>query len=59
MKALFPIECHISYLKLEIQLFSYTSLLEERLLYLEQLDEQCQDAALDNDVQKKKIQDLV
>jgi hypothetical protein len=42
-------------LKLAVQSFLDTSLLEEHLLYLEQLDEQHHDAALANEAQKKKF----
>jgi hypothetical protein len=40
---------------LAVQLLLDTSLLEELLLYLEKLDEQCHDVALDNESHKKKI----
>ena len=39
LEAVFPIECQIPSLKLAVQLFPDTSLLEERLVYLEQLNE--------------------
>jgi hypothetical protein len=39
MEAVFPIECQIPSLKLAVQLLPDTSPLEERLLYLEQLNE--------------------
>jgi hypothetical protein len=41
MEAVLPIECQIPSLKLAVELFPDTSPLEERLLYLEQLDEKC------------------
>jgi hypothetical protein len=49
LEALLPIECQISSLKLEVQLFPDTSPLEERLLYLERLNEKCRDVALANE----------
>jgi hypothetical protein len=55
LEAGLPIECQIPSLKLEIQLLPDTSPLEERLLYLEQLDEQRRDATLDNEAHKQKI----
>jgi hypothetical protein len=39
MEAVLPIECQISSLKLAVQLLLDTSPLEERLLYLERLNE--------------------
>jgi hypothetical protein len=39
LEAALPIECQIPSLKLEIHLLPDTSPLEERLLYLEQLNE--------------------
>jgi hypothetical protein len=55
MEAVLPIECQILSLKLAEQLLPDTSLLEECLLYLEQLDEQCHDAALANESHKQKV----
>ena len=55
MEAISPIECQIPSLKLAVQLFPHTSPLEERLLYLEQLDEQRRDAALANEAHKQKV----
>jgi hypothetical protein len=40
---------------LAVDLFPDTSLLEERLLYLKQLNEQCRDAALANEAHKHKF----
>jgi hypothetical protein len=48
LEAVFPIECQIPSLKLAVQLLPDTSLLEECLLYLEQLNEQHRDVALAN-----------
>jgi hypothetical protein len=53
LEFIIPIECQILSLKLEVQLFTDTSPLEEHLLYLEQLDEQRRDAALANEAHKK------
>ena len=50
-----PIECHIPSLKLAVQLFPDTSPLEERLLYLEKLNEQCHDEALANEAHKNRV----
>jgi hypothetical protein len=50
-----PIECQIPSLKLAVQLLPNTSPLEERLVHLEQLDEQCCDAALTNEAHKHKV----
>jgi hypothetical protein len=55
MEAVLPIECQVPSLKLVVQLLPDTSPLEERLLYLEQLDEQRRDAALDNKAHKQKF----
>jgi hypothetical protein len=55
MEVVWPIECQIPSLKLVVQLFPDTSPLEEHLLYLEQLDEQCRDAALANEACKNKF----
>ena len=44
VESVFPVECEIPSLKLVIELLPDTSLLEECLVHLEQLDEQCQDA---------------
>jgi len=40
---------------LVVQLFPDTSPLEERLVHLEQLNEQCRDAALANEAHKHKV----
>jgi hypothetical protein len=55
LEAVLPIECQISSLKLAVQIFPDTSPLEERLLYIDYLDEQCQDAALANEAHKQKV----
>jgi hypothetical protein len=55
MEAVFPIECQIPSLKLAVELLPNTTALEEHLVYLEQLDEQCRDAALANEAHKHHI----
>jgi hypothetical protein len=49
------IECQILSLKLVVQLLSDTSPLEERLVYLEYLNEQHRDVALANEAHKHKV----
>jgi hypothetical protein len=53
LEAVLPIQCQIPYLNLVVELLSDTSPLEEHLLYLEHLDEQCHNAALANEAHKK------
>eukprot|EP00253_Pinus_taeda_P021895 PITA_21895 len=55
MESIFPVECEIAYLKLSIDLLPETSSLEERLLHLEHLDEQCRDVAIVNEAHKKRV----
>jgi hypothetical protein len=55
LEAVLPIECQIPSLKLAVQLLPDTSPLEERLLYLELLNEQHRDATLANEGQKHKF----
>jgi hypothetical protein len=55
LEAVLPIECQIPSLKLAIQLLPDTSPLEERLLYLKQINEQCRDAALASEAHKQKF----
>jgi hypothetical protein len=55
LEEVFPIECQIPSLKLAVQLLPDTSPLEERLLYLEQLDEQRRDATLANEAHKQRV----
>jgi hypothetical protein len=55
LEVVFPIECQISSLKLAVQLLPDTSPLEERLVYLEQLNEQRRDAALASEAHKHKV----
>jgi hypothetical protein len=51
LEVVLPIECQIPCLKLIVKLFPDTSLLEERLLHLQQ----CRDAALANEAHKHKV----
>ena len=46
------VECEIPSLKLAIELLPDTSSLEERLVHLQQLDEQCRDALVALEVNK-------
>jgi hypothetical protein len=55
LEAILPIECQIPSLKLVVQLLPDTSPLEEWLLYLQQLNEQCHDVALTNEAHKQKV----
>jgi hypothetical protein len=55
LEAVFPIECQIPSPKLAVQLLPDTSPLEERLVHLEQHNEQCCDAALANEAHKHKV----
>jgi hypothetical protein len=55
LEEILPIECHIPSLKLVVPLLPDTFPLEEWLLYLEQLNEQCHDAALANEAHKHKF----
>ena len=45
LESIIPIECEIPSFKLVVELLPKKSSLEERLIHLEHLDEQCQDAA--------------
>jgi hypothetical protein len=55
LEAVFPIECQIPSLNLAVQLLLDTSPLEERLLYLEKLNEKCRHVALANESHKQKF----
>jgi hypothetical protein len=55
LEAVFPIECQIPSLKLALQLSPNTSPLKERLVHIEQLNEQRRDAALANEAHKNKV----
>jgi hypothetical protein len=50
-----PIECQIPSLKLAVQLFPDTSLLEEWLIHLDNLNEKRRDVALANEAHKHKV----
>ena len=50
-----PIECEIPSLKIAIELLPDTSEVEERLLYLQQLDENRRDAAIANEIHKNWV----
>jgi len=50
-----PVECEIPSLKLAIELLPDTSPLEERLVHLEQLDEQRRDALVALEVNKRRV----
>ena len=51
----FLVECEIPSLKLAIELLLDTSPLEEHLVHLQQLDEQCRDALVALEVNKRRI----
>ena len=55
LEATLPIECEIPSLKLAIELLPNTTPLEERLLYLESLDETRRLASLAIEAQKKRV----
>jgi hypothetical protein len=55
LEAVLPIEYQIPSLKLVVQLLPDTFPLEERLVHLEQLNEQRRDAALANEAHKHKV----
>ena len=55
VESIFPVECEIPSLKLAIELLPDTSPLEERLVHLEQLDEQRRDALVALEVNKRCI----
>jgi hypothetical protein len=55
IEAIFPIECEISSLKLVVELLPNTTVEEERLFYLMQLDETHHDVVLVIETQKKCI----
>lgn len=55
LEATLPIECEIPSLKLAVELLPNTTPLEERLLYLERLDETRRLASLAIETQKKRV----
>jgi hypothetical protein len=55
VEVVFSIECEIPSLKIMVELLPDMTQLEEHLVYLEHLDEQRRDAALENEVHKKCV----
>ena len=55
LEATLPIECEIPSSKLAVKLLPNTTLVEERLLYLERLDETRRLASLAIEAQKKRV----
>ena len=55
VESVLPVECEIPSLKLVVDILPNTSTLEERLVHLEQLDEQCRDALMALEVKKCRI----
>jgi len=50
-----PIEFEIPSLKITIECFPDTTLIEECLLFLEKLDEHRRDATMENEAHKKRV----
>ena len=59
MEAITLIECEIPSLKIAIHVLPDTTELEERLVHLEHLDEQCRDALTANQAHKKRVKPRV
>ena len=55
VEAITPIECEIMSLKIAIHVLPDTSELEECLLHLEHLDEQCRDVLTTNQAHKNSV----
>jgi hypothetical protein len=55
MEVVLPIEFQIPSLNLVVALLPDSSLLEEHLLYLKKIDEQCRDTTLVNGSHKKQV----
>ena len=55
VESILPVECKIPSLKLAMELLPDTSTLEECLVHLEQLDEQCRDSLMDLEVNKRCV----
>ena len=55
VESVLPVECEIPSLKLAVEILPDTSALEERLVHLEQLDEQRQDALVAIEVNKHRF----
>ena len=52
---IFPVECEIPSLNLDVELLPDTSPLEDHLVHLEQLDEQCRDSLVALEVNKRRV----
>ena len=57
MEAITPVECEISSLKIAIYVLPDVTELEECIIHLEHLDEQCRDALTANQAHKKSQYD--
>ena len=55
VKSILPIECKIPSLRLVFKRLPDTFDLEQRLIHLESLDEQCQDASTTSEVNKQHV----
>ena len=55
VEAVTLVECKITYLKISIPVLPNTNELEECLLHLEHLDEQCKDALTTNKAYKNRV----
>ena len=55
MEVVTPVECEIPSLKIAIHVLLDTTELEERLVHLEHLDEQCRDALTANQAHKNRV----
>ena len=55
VESVLSVECEIPSLKLVVEILSDTSALEDNLVHLEQLDEQCRDALVALEVNKCRV----
>ena len=55
VELILPVECEIPSLKLAVELLPDTSPFEEHLVHLEQLNEQCRDALVALEVNKRHV----
>ena len=55
VEAVTPVECEILSLKIAIDVLPDTTELEEHLVHLEHLDEQCRDALTSNQAHKNRV----
>ena len=55
VESIWPVECKIPSLKLAIEILLDTSTLEEHLVHVDQLDEQCRDALVALEVNKCRV----